>query len=275
MMRRLLTLVIFALAPIGASADNLPRVVSVNLCTDQLVMLLADPDQVVSLSKLSDDPRSSAMAEEAKPFAKNSGLAEEIAVSKPDIVVAGTFTDPSLIGMLRTIDIDVVQFPLTTSLDEIPVQIRKMGEVLDRVDVAEILALEVEDRLALREELKDDAPLAAFFYPNGFALGEGTLSHSILTTGGARNLSVDLGFSGNGRVSLEEIVLSDPDFLISSPPYSGFSQSEAMTTHPVLDEFPVLYSSPEWVCGTPPALRAVEEVKAMVQRIRRPDSRER
>lgn len=273
-MRRLIALALLALAPIGASADDLPRVVSVNLCTDQLVMLLADPDQVVSLSKLSDDPRSSAMAEEAKPFAKNSGLAEEIAVSKPDIVVGGTFTDPSLIGMLRTINIDVVQFPLTTSLDEIPSQIRKMGEVLDRVDVAEILALEVEDRLALLENLQDDAPLAAFFYPNGFALGEDTLSHSILTAGGARNLSVELGFTGNGRVSLEKIVLRNPDFLISSTPYAGFSQSEAMTTHPVLDAYPVLYSSPEWVCGTPPAFSAVEQVKAMVRNLWRLKSHE-
>ena len=60
-------------------------------------------------------------------------------------------------------------------------------------------------------------PLAAFFYPNGFALGAGTLSYSILTAGGARNPSVDLGFAGNGRVSLEEIVLNEPDFLIGSP----------------------------------------------------------
>lgn len=273
-MLRFLTLVVFAMAPLGASADDLPRVVSVNLCTDQLVMLLADPGQVVSLSKLSDDPRSSAMAEEAKSFAKNSGLAEEITVSKPDIVVAGTFTDPSLIDMLRTIDIDVVQFPLTTSLDEIPVQIRKMGEVLERVDTAEKLALDVEGRLLQQEELQSDAPLAAFFFPNGFALGEGTLSHSILTAGGARNLSVALGFTGNGRVSLEEIVLRDPDFLISSPPYAGFSQSEALTTHPVLDAYPVLYSSPEWVCGTPPAFSAVEQVKGMVRRIGRREAHE-
>lgn len=273
-MRRPLTLLFFALAPIGVSAEDLPRVVSVNLCTDQLVMLLADPRQVVSLSKLSDDPRSSAMAEDAKAYAKNRGLAEEIAVSMPDIVVAGSFTDPSLIEMLRTIDIDVVQFPLTTSLDEIPSQIRKMGEVLNRIDAAENLAVDVEDRLAQIEDLKGDAPLAAFFYPNGFALGAGTLSHSILTAGGARNLSVDLGFTGNGRVSLEEIVLKEPDFLISSPPYSGFSQSEAMTQHPVLAGFPVLYSSPEWVCGTPPALRAVDQVKAMVRSIWRPESRE-
>jgi iron complex transport system substrate-binding protein len=149
-----------------------------------------------------------------------------------------------------------------------------MGEVLDRIDTAENLAVDVEDRLAQIDDLKGDAPLAAFFYPNGFALGAGTLSHSILTAGGARNLSVDLGFTGNGRVSLEQIVLNEPDFLIGSPLYTGFSQSEAMTLHPVLAGFPVLYSSPEWVCGTPPALRAVDQVKKMVRSIWRLETRE-
>ena len=265
-MRRLLTSLCLSLAPMWAGASELPKVVSVNACTDQLVMLLADPSQVVSLSRLSDDPRSSAMPAQAAPFAKNNARAEAIAITTPDVVVAGTFTDPALLNMLRAIDIEVVQLPLTRSLDEIPAQIRKMGDVLNRRDAAVQLANDVETQLAERRAVSDSAPMAAFFYPNGFALGEGTLSHDILTAGGARNLSVELGFSGNGRISLEQVVLREPDFLVSSPSYSGFSRSEEMTTHPSLKAFPVLHSSPDWVCGTPAALRAVTQVEAMVQR---------
>ncbi|MCR9109079.1 ABC transporter substrate-binding protein [Marivita sp. XM-24bin2] len=256
-----------ALAPVWASAEELPRVVSVNLCTDQLVMLVADPTQIVSLTELSDDPRSSSMAEEAEPFAKNNARAESIAITAPDIVVAGAYSDPLLIDMLRRIDIEVVQFPLTTTIDEVPAQLRKMGDVLNRSERAEDLASDFEMQLSKRTEVDHSAPVGAFFYPNGFALGEGTLSHSILTAGGARNLSVDLGFSGNGRISLEQMVLNTPDFLISSPKYSGFSQSEDVMTHPALQGAPVMYSSADWVCGTPAILRAVSEVKKMVQRL--------
>lgn len=266
-MRRLATSILIALAPIWASADELPRVVSVNLCTDQLVMLIADPGQIVSLTELSDDPRSSSLAREAELFAKNNARAESIAITTPDIVVAGAYSDPLLIDMLRRIGIEVVQFSLTTTIDEVPEQLRKMGEVLNRSERAEYLAREFETELSKRTEIDDSAPMGAFFYPNGFTLGEGTLSHSILTAGGARKLSVDLGFSGNGRVSLEQMVLNTPDFLISSPKYSGFSQSEDVMTHPALQAAPVMYSSADWVCGTPAVLRAVSEVKAMVQRI--------
>ncbi|MCK0150497.1 ABC transporter substrate-binding protein [Marivita sp. S6314] len=267
-MRRLLTLGIFALAPCWASASDLPKVVSVNLCTDQLVMLVADPDQIVSLSALSDDPRSSSMAQDAAPYAKNNGRAEAIAITQPDIVVAGSFTDPALLGMLREIDIDIAQFPLTRRLDEIPDQLRDMGKVLQQQDRAERLAKEVEAELAQRRPVSDTAPLAAFFYPNGFALGEGTLSHDILTAGGARNLSVELGFSGNGRLSLEQVVLNQPDLLVGSPRYGGFSRSEEMTTHPALAAYPVLHSTSDWTCGTPNALRAVAQVAEQVAALR-------
>ena len=56
----------------AAFADTVPRrVVSMNLCTDQLAMLIADPAQITSLSYLSTDPRSSAMHRRARDFPQN------------------------------------------------------------------------------------------------------------------------------------------------------------------------------------------------------------
>jgi iron complex transport system substrate-binding protein len=41
------------------------KIVSLNLCTDQLLMLLADPNQIASLSKIVDDPNVSILAEKS------------------------------------------------------------------------------------------------------------------------------------------------------------------------------------------------------------------
>ena len=68
------------------------RVVSTNLCTDQLAMLLAAPGQLVSVSWLAADPRSSTMAAEAARYPANHGLAEEIFLLSPDLVLAGSYT---------------------------------------------------------------------------------------------------------------------------------------------------------------------------------------
>ena len=266
-MRRLATLMIFVLASFEASASDAPRVVSVNVCTDQLVMLLADPSQIVSLSNLSDDPRSSAMAENAARFAKNNSQAEVIALQDPDVVVAGAYTNPSMIALLRSIGIEVVQFPITQSLQEIPRDIRRMGEVLGQEDRALALASDLEAKLNGLPAVQADAPLAAFFMPNGFSVGAGTLSHDILSAGGARNLSDELGFEGIGTLSLEQVILHQPDLLIGAPPFDGFSLSEEMVRHPALSEFPVIQTSVDWVCGTPMVMNAIELVRDRVAEI--------
>lgn len=267
-MRRLLALLSFVLAPQWASASDLPRVASVNVCTDQLVMMLAAPDQVVSLSKLARDRRSSAMADQAGQYAMNNGTAEMIAVQTPDVVVAGQYNDPAMIALLRSIEVEVVQFPITSSLDQIPDQIRLMGDVLGQDAKADAIARALEHDLANRSDVAEDAPLAAFFLPNGYALGAGTLSHDILVAGGARNLSVELGFQGNGTLSLEQVILHQPDILIGSQTYPGFSLSEDMVRHPSLGEFPMMHTSVDWVCGTPLVVNAIDEVAAQVEKLR-------
>lgn len=267
MLLRWLAFASLALAASVASASDLPKVVSVNVCTDQFVMLLADPSQVLSLTVLADDPQSSALADRAGQFAQNNGRAESIAIQEPDVVVASAYSDPALLGMLRQIGIEVVQFPIITALTDIPAQLRAFGEVLGREAVADEMARDFEDNLRSLPKAAEAAPLAAFFYPNGYALGTGTLSHDILTAGGARNLSVELGMTGGGRLSLEQVVLNQPDMLIGAPNYSGFSRSEEMTTHPALSGIPMVHSTPDWVCGTPNTLRAVAQVSDMVDRV--------
>ncbi len=255
-----MALMSFVLAPVWASASDLPGVVSVNVCTDQLVMLLAAPEQVVSLSKLSTDPRTSAMADQAGHFALNNGTAEMIAVQAPDVVVAGQYNDPAMLALLRSIGIKVVQFPITTSLEAIPQEIRLMGKVLGQEVKADQIAVKLERDLTNLTWATSDAPLAAFFLPNGYALGAGTLSHDILIAGGARNLSVELGFQGNGTLSLEQVILYQPDLLIGSQEYSGFSLSEEMVGHPSLADFPVMQTNVDWVCGTPLVMNAIADV---------------
>ena len=104
-LRRFLTTVAVALwagAGAGAAGAAPPeRVVSINLCTDQLAMLLADPGQVVSVSRLATDPLSSSMVEQARAYAANRGGAEQVFLMHPDLVLAGQYTSAETISLLR------------------------------------------------------------------------------------------------------------------------------------------------------------------------------
>lgn len=267
--RAIAAILVSSLLPVVGSADTLPRVVSMNLCTDQLVLMLADPEQILSLSLLASDPRSSSMAAEAAPYPRNSAAAEEIFALDPDVVLAGLYADPTVVAMLRRLGLRVDQFPITAALDEIPGQIRAVGALLHQDARAERLASDVSARIAGFDTPMPDAPVAAFFYPNGYSLGADTLSHDIVSAAGLRNLSEVLGMSGGGLLSLEQLVQHAPDVLISSPRYPGYSRSEEVAFHPVLASYSkegrMIFSTSDWVCGTPYALRAVDDVIAARQ----------
>ena len=95
----LFTCALFSTLP--ARAETRPaRVVSINLCTDQLAMLIADKDQLLSVSAIARDPQSSAMVKEAEGFPVNHGQAEEIFLQKPDLVLAGVYTTRATVGLL-------------------------------------------------------------------------------------------------------------------------------------------------------------------------------
>ncbi|MFM2128529.1 MAG: hypothetical protein RL477_75, partial [Pseudomonadota bacterium] len=101
---------IFVLGPCAAArADKPQRIVSINLCTDQLAMLLVPAERIVSLSFLAADPASSAMAELGARFHLNHGLAEEILPLDPDIVLAGPHGAGAAIALLRRLGRPVFQ----------------------------------------------------------------------------------------------------------------------------------------------------------------------
>ncbi|WP_299753527.1 ABC transporter substrate-binding protein [uncultured Boseongicola sp.] len=246
------------------AVDAPGRVVSMNLCTDQLAMMLAAPGQLVSVSRIALDPVSSAMSAEAAAYPINAGIAEEVFALAPDLVLGGTYTDPFAVQMLRDLGIEVVQFPIVSQLSDIPDVVRQMGAALGRVATADILAREVEARLDTISNVTDEGvPEAAFFFANGYSLGAGTLSHDIVTKAGFANLAERLGRSGGGRLSLEELLLNRPDVLVSAQPYPAASRSEEIMAHPALDGIPRVASGPEWVCGTPLTLRALDQMVAL------------
>lgn len=119
-----------AQTPAQTNADMPDRVVSMNLCTDQLALALADPGQIVSLSHFATDPGMSVHWKQAEDYRANHGRAEEISILHPDLVLADTWSNPDTIRMLKTLGIRVEQLPPGTSLPEIRARITTMGRLL-------------------------------------------------------------------------------------------------------------------------------------------------
>ncbi len=261
-------------APAAAEAPQ--RVVSINLCTDQLAMLLAGEGQLISVSRIALDRRVSAMADRAQDYIINAGRAEEVHVMRPGLVLAGVYTSRDTIAMLRRLDIDVVQFDIVKSLDQVRMRILEMGEALGRQEAARAMVAQFDaDLAALRSEAGrgggpgPDAPRAALYYANGYTSGENSLANDILSAAGLRNAPAEAGYDW-GKLPLEILALIDPDLVITSRRYPGGSRAEEIMDHPIVGALrgqSAALTDQDWVCGTPFVLRAIGDMAAARRRV--------
>lgn len=246
----------------AAVADTPQRIVSMNLCTDQLLMMLADPQQIVSLSPLAADPMTSALADQAAAFPANTSAAEQIYLSHPDLVLAGTYTAQASVQLLRDFGIPVEQFEPATTLEQVPEHLRRVGALIGHADRAEALIAKFEADLAALRDSPTTRPRAALYYANGYSLGDQTLAGQVILAAGFANVATELGHDYGGRIDLEQMVLAAPDVIISGDRYATPSRSEEILDHPALRPFATAASSgPDWICGTPVILRAVHAMR--------------
>ena len=110
------------------AAQPLPTVASINVCADQHVLALADPEQILTVSWLAADPEESLFATEARRHTLNYGTAEELLKFAPDVVLAGTYTSPFTRAMLRRVGYRVVELEPETSVADIEHNVRLVAE---------------------------------------------------------------------------------------------------------------------------------------------------
>jgi iron complex transport system substrate-binding protein len=192
---------------------------SLNVCTDQLAMLLARPGQLASVSELATDPGLSFNWKKAADLPRNRGLAEEVLVGRPDVVVTGAYSLHNTTPLLKRLGYRVEEFEYTQTLDTIPREIRRMGAILGNVGRAQEMATAFERDLKKVEEGRCRKPPTAIAYEqNGIALGAGTLVDSAMKAAGLANLAADLGYSGMAPFPLELLVSHRPDIVILPEP---------------------------------------------------------
>lgn len=253
--------------PVAAAAGTAPkRVVSINLCTDQLALLLAGEDQIVSLSRLSHDPDSSSMAEAAHAYPTNGSGAEEVYLLSPDLVLAGTFTAPATVRMLRDLGIRVELFAPARSLEDIPERMAQMGAALGRAPEAGAMIARFHADLARLSAPPARRPRAALYYVNGYTTGDRTLAGDILRAAGFDNVATEAGLEQGGTLALEQLILLAPEVIVSGRDYPGQARAEEVLTHPALHalsdtRIAGTLTDRDWICGTPLVLSAVQKMR--------------
>ncbi|WP_342344655.1 ABC transporter substrate-binding protein [Vannielia litorea] len=264
---------LFPLLLLAGAADAAPpeRVVSINLCTDQLALALAAPGQVVSVTRMlqNDD---SAMAAQARALPGNAARAEEVYLLAPDLVLAGSFTAPDTLRMLERLGLRVEVFAPAETLADIRANMARMGALLGREAAARAQVAAFDARLAAIDVPEGPAPLAALYAANGYSAGQATLPGQMVKAAGFGLLAEELGLPYGGAVPLEVLASAAPDLLIAAQPGAPKSRAEEILAHPVVAELrervptDTLHDS-DWTCGTPAVLDTVERLAAIRERM--------
>jgi iron complex transport system substrate-binding protein len=278
-MRRLVQLLLVAATltlPDALSAANLPRIVSMNVCSDQLLLTLADPEQILGLSRFSRDGWQSWAADRARRYPVLSGGAEDVLVAKPDIVVASLFDKRSTRELLKANGLHLAEFTVPRTLDEVKDQIREMGEVVQhpdraRAEIARLDAAIVRARQAATDKHYRVLPLSR----RGWVSGRDSLVSSLLTETGLLNPAGELGVAFGGFASLEAIISLKPDFiLVSEAGDRAEDDGRAFLLHPALERFyppekRIVIPERLTVCGGVMLAEALDVLTAELKRVSR------
>lgn len=257
-----------AAAAAPAMAEPPARVVSMNVCTDQLAMLVSHPGQLHSVSWLAADPTISVLADEAGGLVLNRGLAEEIFLMKPDLIIAGTFTTRATVSLLNRLGFRVEEFEPAASFDDIRANVQRMGDLLGNPGrAAELIATFDADLEALGAHPPSDRTLA-LYYANSYTSGAGTLADAVVEASGLRHLGREMGYAGTVKLPLEMLVAAEPDLVAGRERDFGRpAKAQEGFRHPAYRAVAgggrgIAIDSKYWVCGASFTLEAARRLAA-------------
>lgn len=260
----------FALLLLGAAPPPAPRrVVSLNLCADQYLLALADRGQIAALTRFARDPEMSAAAREAATLPFSRGSAEDVLMLRPDLVLATPFRRTETTRVLKAQGVTTVDVPIANSYADIVAQTRAVARAVGHPARGEALVRRMDAALARLPRGIGRGRVAAYYQRRGFMTGTGTLVDAMMRRVGLVNLAGRLGKPALAQVSLEELALARPDFLIVETDTDRVEdQGTEMLHHPVLRGIPRLRLPQAWtVCGGPAYVlgiaRLIDAVRAV------------
>jgi iron complex transport system substrate-binding protein len=255
-------------------ADSPPRhVMSLSMCTDDLLLELLPPERIASITYYSRDPGISRQWPAAAKVRINWGTAEEVLEEKPDLVLAGTYTTPATRSVLKKLGWPLLEVPPAVNFDEIRAVTRQVARALKEEAAGEVLIAKMDTTL---RELAASMPAqnmrVAAWGEGGSIPGKGTLFDAILTAAGGINIAATLDAGAYTSFDVEQLIAAHPDILAYA---SNVSDTPGLNTqlaqHPVIRKLysgkSVTYPSALYNCGVVESADAAVALRAGLLRV--------
>jgi len=236
------------------------RIVSINLCTDQLLLGLADRRQIAGLTPNAVDRAMSVEWSAARGIPAVGYSAERVLAAKPDLILGMPATgSPALAGSSG--DTRLLDVRFANSLPDIYASIRETAAAVGHSDRGETMIARMEQDLAAIGR-PGRGRVGAYYQRAGYLTGTGTLVDDLMKRLGLVNLADRLGKPVIAQLSLEELVAAQPDFLIVEEATDRVDDlGKEILHHPALRGIPRIRVREAWtVCGGPAYVAAARSM---------------
>ena len=246
-------------ASLLAASAAAVRVASLNMCTDEYLLLLARPQEIASVSRLSRDPADSSLWRLGRRFPGNRGDLESALKTRPNLLITmgGGGRSTAMIAQrmgLRTLDL-----PFPATIADVANGMRLVARALGD----ERRARPWQRRLA---QLQASAPApndAIFLGAGGNSVGAQSVEAEWMGLAGLKQRALP-----GGRATLELLATRPPSVLLRST-YRRTERSLGQTwlEHPLARPTAskvVTVDGRPWTCAGPLMLDEVERLRAQL-----------
>jgi len=237
------------------------RIASINLCSDEYLLLLAKPQEIASISYLSQDPQESSFWRIARRHHANYGTFEQVLSKRPSLLLNMGSGGRASALIARRVGIRSLDLVAAASIDDVATNLKLVAAALgDRRRADRWLA-----RLArLRQSRPPKAADAILLTSGGRSLQQGSPAVEWLRLAGLRQRALP-----EGRASLETLLTAPPAVLVESS-YRRRQVSAGTTwlDHPIVRKVKARRLSTDgraWTCLGPAMVPEIERLRRSAQ----------
>lgn len=233
------------------------RAASLNMCSDEYLLLLATPREIASVSRLSRDPADSPLWRLGRRFPGNRGTLESALTTRPSLLITmgGSGRATGLIA--REMGIRTLDLPFPATVDDVAANMDRVAAALGEPS----RALPWKQRLARLKLALPPSRDAIFLGAGGNSVGAQSLEAEWMSLAGLRQRAIT-----GARASLELLATRPPAVLLrSSYRRSERSLGQSWLDHPLANPATSTVMSVDgrpWTCAGPLMVGEIERLRS-------------
>ena len=235
------------------------RVASLNMCTDEYLLMLARPKEIASVSRLSRDPADSSLWRIGRRFPENRGDLESALPSRPNLLLTMGGGGRATALIARRMGMKTLDLPFPSTISDVERNLVRVADALGDVGRADPWKRE----LAMMHRPKAPEVDAIFLGAGGNSVGSNSLEAEWMRLGGLRQRSLP-----GGRAGLELLATHPPAVLLRSAYRRGErSLGQSWLDHPLAKPKRsriITVDGRPWTCAGPLMLGEVERLRRVL-----------